>query len=359
MSNQSEIVGIQYLRGIAACAVVLDHSSAMAAFDKYFGHELWGGFLEKGAMGVDLFFLISGFIIAIVSLERTTTAPAVAAGEFARRRAFRILPMMWLAVFSYAVLRTFVGGYSDPWSYVRAMLVWPVGDLEPNTVWTLRHEAIFYGLFALTFLGRRWLRPLLALWVASPFVYAAMGFAPDGSTLSALLRTITHPANIEFGTGLAIGLVWVRWLHAYTIKTPGLLVLSSIYFAVAIAIGNALDLRPDRVPDTLISAAIFAPLMLVAATAKCATNNLGLLLGNASFSVYLFHPHVVSGSLRIWSAIAPETPLTLVIPGVSLIAISIGAVLHLTAERPLQGLINAWWRRREDRTLRPHARSSA
>lgn len=78
MQQKREIEGIQYLRGIAACAVVIDHAAGMTALPKYFGDAVWGGFLQRGYIGVDLFFMISGFIICIVSLERTMLSPGPA-----------------------------------------------------------------------------------------------------------------------------------------------------------------------------------------------------------------------------------------------------------------------------------------
>lgn len=347
MSAQREIVGIQYLRGIAACAVAFDHSSGMAKLDKYFGQTLWGGWLEKGALGVDLFFMISGFIIAIVSLQRDDARPSLPLLEFARRRVFRIVPMMWIAIVTYAILRLAVGVVADPLSYVRAAFVWPIGDLEPNIIWTLRHEAIFYALFAATFLSKHWLRPLIILWVLAPFAYAATKLSPaDPDIAHALFRSLSHPVNVEFGFGLALGLVWVKWFHSKSFQAPLLAASSLAYFLGVVAVGNILDLRADRVPDTLVSATLFTPLMILAVWGCARENRLALLLGNASFSIYLFHSHIVSAALKMWAKIAHTTPIAIVVCTTAIISIAAGIAIHLFLEQPIQKTLANWWRSR-------------
>ncbi len=68
-ASRHELAGIQYIRAAAALMVVLDHTSAMMAEPKYFGHHPFGRLLESGAVGVDLFFCLSGFIIVFIALD--------------------------------------------------------------------------------------------------------------------------------------------------------------------------------------------------------------------------------------------------------------------------------------------------
>src|SRR5689334_19701485 len=116
-----EIVGVQYLRGLAALAVVVDHSGITVATPKYFGTVIGGGLLNHGASGVDLFFLISGFIITATSLD-ADWQPKVKLGAFFGRRFIRIVPLMWIAIVSYAVLKFLGRGGFDPQPYLLAMV---------------------------------------------------------------------------------------------------------------------------------------------------------------------------------------------------------------------------------------------
>lgn len=297
-----EIHGIQYLRGIAGCAVVLDHAAGTAAFDKYFGQELLGGFLTKGAIGVDIFFMISGFIIAIVALSPVSTSPKVEVSEFARRRFVRIIPIMWVAIISYAALRYWGRGDLDPYPYLRALTLWPEGDVDPNPIWTLRQEAVFYVIFGLTFLGPKALRILMPVWVIAPLVYAALSLPTEPAGWSGVLWTLCHPANIEFGTGFIVGLIWLRWLREWTIPVKGLFIASTIYFALVMALAYQIDLKPNRVQDTLVSSIVFTPLLFFAVHSVDRVSKIGTTLGNSSCSIYLFHRYVIpstTGSLVV------------------------------------------------------------
>lgn len=63
--------------------------------------------------------------------------------------------MMWLAIGSYAALRFLGRGSFDLIPYINASLLLPFGNFEPNNIWTLRHEAMFYLVFGLSFLLSR------------------------------------------------------------------------------------------------------------------------------------------------------------------------------------------------------------
>ncbi len=132
--------------------VVVDHTAGMARFEKYFGVDVFDGFLTKGACGVDVFFLISGFIICVIALNGPQLTPRISWSAFAERRFSRIVPLMWVAVLSYVALRVLGRGAFFPGPYLRALTLFPVADVQPPQIWTLRHEAVFYAVFAISFL---------------------------------------------------------------------------------------------------------------------------------------------------------------------------------------------------------------
>ncbi len=336
----NEIVGIQYLRGIAAIAVVVAHTAGMANFDKYFGKYVLGGYLYKGALGVDLFFLISGFIISIVSLKQGTLAPSVSLKKFLERRFARIVPLMWVAILSYAALRFTGRGVFDAWPYVRAFFLFPAGPVAPNQIWTLRHELLFYLLFGISFLlttRRTW---ILGAWCVAPLVYSAFSLpAEPDTTLGQMLRIIANPVNVEFAAGFLLGLVWLLKTNRFSFTSPisPIVVLIGGFIGFTI-IGYFLDLGVETVQKTLVSSAICLAILFVGVHVRCNPgwgDSLMQLFGAASFSIYLFHPHVVSACLGVWSHYAHGTPMILVIPGITAIAVLATIAVHLWIERPL------------------------
>lgn len=336
---RTEIIGLQYLRGIAALMVVVDHAALTVATPKYFGAGLWNSVLIRGASGVDLFFLISGFIITWVSLT-PEGAPRQSPAQFFGRRFVRIVPLLWLAVISYAALRLLGRGLFDFGASLRALVLWPVGTLEPLNIWTLRYEAIFYVVFAATMMGPKILRPLLVVWAVAPIILALAG-----GTNSPWLRAIAYPVNVEFGAGVLIALLTQRFGRK-SIKSP----IDPALLLTAAGVGlmffaEAADLRFHLVEKTLLAAAFCAPIIWFGVNVSCPMGipQRGLLLlGNASYAIYLFHPHILSAAAGVWSKLAPGTPVWLLTPGMVIVALAGGAAIHFAVEKPMLNLMRSW-----------------
>jgi exopolysaccharide production protein ExoZ len=257
---------IQCLRALAACSVVLFHAT----------HTRFA----VGAAGVDLFFVISGFIMATVGVGRS-------AGEFLRDRAWRIFPLWFVAVIPWLVAFRPTG----PRLWV-SLTFWPIygGQFyySPLTVgWTLSFELLFYLAFALAL----WSRPLVPL---TAFALCCVGGAVFGG---ALLGFLGSPVIFEFLAGVVI---------AKLPKRPAL-ALPCILAAAAILAANHLPLYLRAVvltPDLAIWRLLLwgvpgALLVYGALSAEPWFVKAGplVLLGDASYSIYLFHqiPLRISG----------------------------------------------------------------
>jgi exopolysaccharide production protein ExoZ len=338
--RRTEIVGVQYLRGIAALAVVVDHASGTAAFSKYFGEAPGWAFTGNGARGVDLFFLISGFIITIIALQGAELAPAMKLRDFFGRRFARIVPMMWLAIISYLLLQlVFRHGVPPLMPYVHAMLLLP-GNILPPHIWTLRQELVFYLIFALAMLTARPARILLLLWLALPLVLIGLGALPhDRGLLQGGIAMIASPNNLEFGAGMLIGIIWLkRWSYRELAAPIDPLFLLAIGFVAVVAViswGVGHLTAPGRVA---LCSLLFAPLLFYAVHVRCPEGwprRIGEMLGNASYAIYLFHPHAVSGSLGILARVTPWMPRAALVLTVVLVATGFGVAMHLLVEKPL------------------------
>ncbi|TGV78111.1 acyltransferase, partial [Mesorhizobium sp. M00.F.Ca.ET.149.01.1.1] len=194
----TSIHSIQYLRGLAACAVVCFHVS-----------EQFGGPFDVGAAGVDIFFVISGFIMWV-----TTAGRPADPWRFMSRRFTRIVPLYWIVTLLTAagiLLKSqfFYGHFLSVSNFVGSLFFVPVlqeNALHPVVLqgWTLCYEMMFYLLFTLAlFLGERWrfgvLVGALVTIVALHFAFAA-GYA----------RAFTDPVVLEFAAGAAVGRLWLQ-----------------------------------------------------------------------------------------------------------------------------------------------------
>jgi peptidoglycan/LPS O-acetylase OafA/YrhL len=149
MTKAPDYPALHGLRGIAAMTVVLQHFTTDARWHAKL-------FLHAGAIGVALFFVLSGFLMGRLYAPSACTVPAVL--TFWRRRVARVMPLYLACVFAaYAFLH--ITGHNRPLFTVRWEDLWEHLMLwrASSVMWTIPIEMQFYALFPLIWLGRsRW-----------------------------------------------------------------------------------------------------------------------------------------------------------------------------------------------------------
>ena len=320
----------------------------MAGSQKYLGKTLWNGLLEQGGRGVDIFFVISGFIIAVIALERPDFKPSLSRRSFAIKRFSRIIPLMWIAIVSHFSMRWILGSPELVLShYLRAFFLYPSGLVEPSPIWTLRHELIFYLVFALTFMGRSSLRLVMGLWVIMPFLLelykGTLGAERDDIHLASI---IFSNVNLEFGVGLITGLYWLRKSPAADLHPPvhSFLTIGALTFSV-IVLGAFLPVARYCAIDAAVMAVASAALVWLSTRVHCSRGGLsrfGRLLGDASYAIYLFHLHCVAIFLIVFSRAMPNGNLGLIFSMIVIACVVLGVLVHLWLERPLVGVVQRW-----------------
>ncbi|MEP9401772.1 acyltransferase [Sphingomonas sp. VNH70] len=338
--------GVQYLRGLAALLVVVGHGNGMMGFPQYFGAMAMRSVQEAASFGVAVFFVISGFIIVTTSLD-PAGRPSVTRGEFLRRRAVRILPFLWLCTIGYNLLSWAGTGVFDWAATLRTLLISPVGELKPNVAWSLRHELLFYLLFALLMLGdgrRRW---LLWLWIAIVpplfllvYTLGVIPERPDDPGFMLFRVTLMGSeigAHLQFGVGMALGLLHRRKPWGARIGANAMLVALLAGAALVVLLPHELGLV--RLLSWSAAAGGIVTLAIVARPWGGPAGRGAILLGNASFAVYLVHNPVLlvlfEASRR--AGLRPEgaAMLGLALGGCVLVALVAGAIVHRMVERPL------------------------
>jgi len=312
---------VQALRGIAALAVVCNHSPA----------------IEHGAFGVDLFFVISGFIVCHVA--------AADPGRFMAKRLIRVLPLYWLCTIALFTLAAFapqlMGATRADWIELTKSLAFVPylkgsGHVYPLLYlgWTLNYEMLFYVLFALSLL----VAPKRPQWVAVPLLLTLFAIGQLVTFDSVPLRFWTAPIIIEFVFGILAYGIWRRGLLAHL--HPAIAVLLAVgSLAVLVFVHPSSDnARPWQWgPPALIM--FLATLSL---EGRWRVPALWLLIGNASYSLYLTHPYVIQAFQKKVMPLDEFTPTkVLLMVAAAVICCTIAVAFFKLVEKPS----NLWLRR--------------
>lgn len=150
---------IDFLRIFAAILVLLNHFATFAwsSASVTEGSDVAFGFLSAfaglGAVGVEVFFVISGFVIAMSASGEGGASQAL---RFARIRATRILPALWLSALVSLSARACYGEDLSQLlaDFCRSVILSPKGPYIDGVVWSLVVEAVFYVLVAGSILSR-------------------------------------------------------------------------------------------------------------------------------------------------------------------------------------------------------------
>ena len=190
------LLSIQVLRALAALAVVAYHA---LQWDR-------GGF-DVGRAGVDVFFVISGFI-----MWHVTSGRDVAPGAFLWRRFTRVAPLYWLATLGALAVAlvwpAFLPEVRPGWRHLALSLAF-VPHLDPRGLpfptlppgWTLDYEALFYAIFAAALAGPRAWRGRLV--VGALIAVTAFGFlVPEP-----FYYLGANPMLLQFAAGVGLG--WI------------------------------------------------------------------------------------------------------------------------------------------------------
>ena len=332
--QKDSISSIQWLRGVAALLVVFHH---LGSFMSDVGVKLYK--FDVGAIGVDIFFVISGFIMVYVTRFHDGSVRATA--TFFKKRCVRVLPMYWLVTGIYLASDNLTKPDQINLSIVlKSFLLIPSYYLVPGMIspvliqgWTLYYELFFYLVLggALFFLTPLRSRIFVCLFFCM-LVYLGHVIGNKG----AITSIYTNPLLLEFLAGVAIGHVYVTH-HQRSVALASLLLLFAVASFFIAPLGWDRSIRWG-VPSALLVAGV---VLLEGATksSKIWRWNLGSRAGEISYSLYLTHYAVFVfasvPSILIWTRTA--SPLEHIGYGMYLLSISVAAsaLLFKYIEKPL------------------------
>ncbi len=323
-TSDRHIPALDGLRGVAALIVMLYH---------FFTNRVpWGW------MGVDLFFVLSGFLITGILL-RTKDSPGYYRNYFARR-SLRIFPLYFLFLVIFFLIFPLIGvsdGIGDYpylegiqswyWLYAQNWLVFfdPVypGHEMITHFWSLAIEEQFYVFWPLAIYllpNRRILSFCIGLIALSISVRLIMFYGFDMSYLKVYVFTFSRLDALAVGSALA---VMVRnsdhkeWLNR---RTPSILIASTIGILVTFVLFKSMDFEAFTTYGYTVLAIFFGSLLVMALSSdprslvrRILETKPLTMFGKYSYGIYVYHIPVLRLGSRALSPYIESRAVTLII----------------------------------------------
>jgi peptidoglycan/LPS O-acetylase OafA/YrhL len=351
MAEKKCLESVQILRGIAALAVVIHHACLMVLENgaKPALLNQFGYFTDLGASGVDIFFVISGFIMVFVSHQ--SFGRPNAASEFWLKRLVRIVPLYWIytTIMLLLVLSPFAMKHAvfslsytvKSYLFIPAFIPGSTMSLpQPLLIpgWTLFYEMFFYLILG------TWLR-FGRLETLVPFVLCCFSLSlmasrvlGDGSAVGAFLG---QPIMFEFLFGVIVGYAFVKGRHLSPRGSLACVWVAVAFFVLSIFARPALASRWIfwGLPSALL---LYGAVGLSVGKGKLVSYLVGL--GDSSYTLYLQHAFVilVVGGFLKRSILVHQLPPDLLIVLTVIGCTVLGWFSYLYLEKPM----NTWLAKR-------------
>jgi exopolysaccharide production protein ExoZ len=354
---------IQFLRAIAALLVVYEHSIlAQSNFTESWQQNFYN-LNHFGCIGVDLFFVISGFIINYVANKNLGFKETI---KFLTKRFYRINPVYYVAtLLLFSTYWLFLQLINVPYnvslqktinSAIDSLLLIPtsinIESFTPllNVGWTLAFEWLFYIIFSVLILFKVQQKAFFLPCLMLVLIFSGLLLKPNDLRLIFL----TNPIMLDFALGVIICQIYLKQSKVSAKIAITCLVVGLCSYALLIRFGfgnvwhyaGVIDGKSSLsrflfwgIPSScIVAGCVF--LEQNAQLSRLFNNKLMLLLGNASYSIYLIHLTIlfVLSTLCHKASISPPADLMIWLQLIASVTISLG--FYKFIEKPLLLRIN-------------------
>lgn len=341
---------LQAGRAIAATSVAAFHLSGMMGEARYGGERVFHDYVSRGNLGVDFFFVLSGFIILFA--HEKDIGHGERWRDYAKRRFVRLYPIYWLYTAAFVAAFALFGGTDAQvptgWADIAgtiALVRFSAVDPPLAVAWTLFHEVAFYAFFLLLILNVRLGLAAFAAWAALCLALFHHINAAPPTPLSAY----TALCNLWFMFGMGAYLLYKRMQSGTTALVAGAAILlfsavlnvEHVLWPFLLVGGLALTLA--GVARIEARGALHCPAWLV-------------YVGNASYTIYLAHESFSGVLLKLaarsglQAALGGEAVYVITLAG----TIALGCGAYALIEKPLLQLLS-----RPRRAAAPQTRTVA
>ena len=356
--------GLDNLRAFAIIMVILFH------YPRWFEHPAWfPDVLKFGWTGVDLFFVLSGFLIALQLFAQIKKEGSFSIKDFYIKRFFRILPVYYFVLALYFLFPVLSGDQLLPplWKFLTFTHNLGFTQFETHrsfgVVWSLCVEEHFYLLLPVTLvllLKKGWLKKaavlLLILFVAG-FIFRLYGwyniYIPQSNGIenrSLWIQTIYYPTYCRLDgllAGVAIAALY-NYLHSLFSRLSkyangfialGLLILTISYFLFNNSIGFGRSIFSFPMVSLGFGCMVLGAIMPTGILYKWKSAVL-TKIAELSYALYLVHMGVILLTQNIFSelGIAKDSNVTFVLSMIFCFAVAL--ILHYSIEKPFMKMRN-------------------
>ena len=335
MQREDQVIDVlQAGRAVAALAVLGYHAAfATRDFAAPVPADVFHTF-ELGNYGVDFFFVLSGFIILHAHADDPRGLEPAAA--YLRKRLIRIfVPYLPVSLAMMGLYLAFpdVSGSGRGWSALTSLTLVPTGSPPAlAAAWTLVHETMFYAVFLLSYAvrGFRW---IVAAWMGLILGGVAVGLETSFAAPSWL--SLLAPINAEFVAGMIAAWAVARFSPSWAWPA---LALGTAGIAAFFAIGID-PAGPARMSLGVALALVIAGGVWLERAGRLAVPTWLLLLGNASYAIYLVHGPLCSIGARLAGGFGAPGGWPAGIALCVALGLAGGLAYHLAYERPALALV--------------------
>ena len=288
--------GLQAIRGFAAISVMLFHGSQI--IKEHTGYSEPEVLFNQGYLGVDIFFVLSGFIIAYTRAKKKEQALI-----FLSKRISRIFPSYWIATSLLILGYTLFPQHDQPFKtdssiILGSFMLLPQPRYVLGVAWTLYYEMIFYTWCSIT-------RDLSSMWTSglawSGLILGALAF--DVKTSLYWVNSLLNPVILEFFLGFITARAFCN-LSLSSNQGRIIMFLGFLSLSITVLATKLLHIYPPETNAQDTTRIIFFGLpsaIIVFGAAYWNNHRVGLLsrIGDSSYSLYLIHGTIISTMMII------------------------------------------------------------
>lgn len=323
---------LQLYRAIAVLFVVFHH--IVDAIKQYHTKEfvILNFIGDLGKYGVDYFFILSGFIISYTTLFRINEENGVQ--KYLKNRIIRIyapyLPVSIGLLILFAIFSNLSNSNTDV-SLFSSLTLLPYGRPALSVAWTLIFEMVFYVFYAIRFYGRRTFRITLFIWIGI-IILSNIIFSKSTLNSNGLLSVLTSFYNLEFFLGMLLAYLYSKKIIFNKTMINSIALFFCLFFLY-------LKWDEDILPYSFSSNFVFSIFvgLIIYSTVffykiKLHSKNVLMLIGNASYSIYLTHNNIQTLLIRFFPKIEMGLRVFLMIIVSFIISCFIGYVYSIIFE---------------------------